>query len=203
MAWDEVQELLGEGVFGDETFVHHGAVLETGNKAALIVIGFEVISCLNLPEPDSPGWTGTRRTCPGLRPRVSTRPAAQPQNPGGRVGARGGGSSPHWELKGSGSDPGPGPGSDPGPGPGKRPGALTCLAPDEAGSLIRPAERRHHDLIMASRGEGGEPMLPRVARQRHGREDPGVVEEQSHLMSNRNPIRTPQNPIRTPQNRSF
>lgn len=72
--------------------------------------------------------------------------------------------------------------------------ALTCLALDELGPLVRSAERRHHDLIMASRGEGGEPMLPRVARQRHGGEDPRVVEEQSHLMTEEEHQNSPELP---------
>lgn len=33
VAWDEIQEVQGALVFGDGTFVHHSAVLETGNKA--------------------------------------------------------------------------------------------------------------------------------------------------------------------------
>lgn len=59
---------------------------------------------------------------------------------------------------------------------------LTCPALQELGPLVRSAERRHHNLIPSSRRERGEPVLPCLARHGHGREDPRVVKQQSHLI---------------------
>lgn len=58
---------------------------------------------------------------------------------------------------------------------------LTCPPLDELRSLVRPAERRHHDLVKSPGGQRGEPVLSRLAGQRHRRENPSVVEEQSDL----------------------
>lgn len=57
----------------------------------------------------------------------------------------------------------------------------TCSSLDELGSLVWSTERRHHNLIKASGGEGGQPVTSHLATQCDRRENPSVVEQQSDL----------------------
>lgn len=127
----------------------------------------------------SPWVTETLCTGPGLRVPMSRRKAAQRQSPSGRVGESASGSLQRWELKDRicfykiwtqicfirrDEDFGP-----------------TCPSLHHLGDLKRPAEGGHHDLIEAPRGQRGQQVMMHVAAQHGGRENPGVVKEQSHL----------------------
>lgn len=58
---------------------------------------------------------------------------------------------------------------------------LTCSSLNELSPLIRSAEGRHHDLIEPPGRQRGQPVMSHLAAQRDRRENPRVVEEQSHL----------------------
>lgn len=61
----------------------------------------------------------------------------------------------------------------------------TCPSLDELRSLVRSAERRHHDLIQATRGQRGQLVMSYLAAQRDRRENPSVIEEKRHLEAGR------------------